>query len=63
MDTVVQKLDVTGRDIDEVALNMQREIQSMRKKGWHFSASMPVDWLLEDGLPKQYVLLVFCRRD
>jgi hypothetical protein len=59
--TVVHKLDVTSMDITEILGALHKTIQGFRDDGWHFAASTPVDWLLEDGKTKQYILCTFCK--
>lgn len=58
---LIHKLDVSNMNIDEIIVAMHRAIQDFRDDGWHFASHTPVDWLLEDGKSKNYVLCTFCK--
>lgn len=57
------KLDVTGMGIDEITKAINEKVGAIRKDGWHYSGACPVNWLLESGEPKKYIVLVFAKRD
>ena len=59
--TTHDKLDVTGMDIDQIGLASAKKIGENREAGWHYSGAFPVDWLIEDGVHKSYLILIFAK--
>jgi len=59
--TTHEKLDVTEMPIDMIGLVSAQLIQKSRDQGWHYSGCFPVDWLLEGGEPKNYMIFIFAK--